>query len=428
MIKVLVFPSCNEPGLEIINSLAYSNKIMLFGGSSVEIEYDPSRLLLRKHLVCPHYSDPDFKERMEELLEEHQIDLVFPTVDLLVAEFSSWRLPHTTFVAPNSEAAHLFLSKSKTYERLKGIVPVPRLYDPTTFELPAYAKPDIGSGSRGGMVLNTEAELRLAFEKGLLVMEYLPGDEFTVDCLNDLKGCLRFSHVRIRGRIGRNIALGTKGIFVAEIEEAVKRIAEEIRIEGPWFAQFKISREGRPVLMEVNCRVAGSMTLTRLSGVNIPLLSVFMFMGYEVEIPRLIPGVLLNRCLRNLCEMGEFQWVIWDLDDTLIRKDGKPNPEAIACLYDLHNRGVAQLLLTRNPNADRLLAVHRIPNFFIDVRSAEDKLTELERLVRTHGIRLEACIVVNDSMTENLVIQKRFPQLRVITPAMLDLLGKEKVT
>jgi hypothetical protein len=427
MFRVLVFPSCNEPGLEIINSLARSNKITLFGGSSVEVEYDPSRVLLKNYIVCPKYPCSDFKERMETLLEEHQIDLVFPTVDVLVAEFSSWRLPRTTFVTPNSEAARLFLSKSKTYERLKDIVAVPRLYDLTTFELPAYAKPEIGSGSRGAVVINTIDDLHIALQEGLLVMEYLPGDEFTVDCFNDLQGRLRFSHVRVRGRIGRGIALGTKGVFLAEIEEAVTRISEHVRIEGPWFAQFKINREGRPVLLEVNCRVAGSMTLTRLSGVNIPLLSAFLFMGYDIEIPPLIDGVLLNRCLRNLCETKEFQWVIWDLDDTLLRKDGKPDPDAIACVYDLNNRGLTQLLITKNPDADRVLKTHKLPNFFIEIRSTDDKLAELERIMATYDIGAETCIMVNDSMTENLAIQKRFPQLRVITPAMLDLLGREKI-
>ncbi|GBC78110.1 hypothetical protein HRbin08_01596 [bacterium HR08] len=428
MFRVLVFPSCNEPGLEIINSLIHSNKIILFGGSSIDVEYDPSRLLLKNYIVCPSYYQPDFKERMERLLQEHRIDVVFPTMDLLVAEFSKWRLPHATFITPNSETAHLVLSKSKVYERLRGIIPVPHRYDSTNFELPAYAKPDIGSGARGGMLVTTMEELQIALKKGLLVMEYLPGDEFTVDCLNDLDGRLRFLQVRLRGRIGRNIALGTKGVLMTEVEEAVRRIAEEIRIEGPWFAQFKMNREGRPVLMEINCRVAGSMTLTRLSGVNIPLLSVFLFMGYEVEIPRPIPKVLLNRCLRNCCEVESFQWVVWDLDDTLIRKDGKPNPEAIACLYDLNNRGISQILLTKNPEANRILKSHRIPDFFLEVRITDDKLTELERIMGTYGIQAETCIMVNDSVTENLILQRQFPQLRIITPAMLDLLGREKVS
>jgi hypothetical protein len=428
MFRVLVFPSCNEPGLEIINSLIHSNKITLFGGSSVDVEYDPSRLLLKNYIVCPSYYQPDFKERMERLLQDNRIDVVFPTVDLLVAEFSKWRLPRTTFITPNSEAAHLVLSKSKVYERLRGIIPVPRLYDSTNFELPAYAKPDIGSGARGGMLVTTMEELEIALKKGLLVMEYLPGEEFTVDCLNDLDGRLRFLQVRLRGRIGRNIALGTKGVLMTEIEEAVRRITEEIRIEGPWFAQFKMNQGGQPVLMEINCRVAGSMTLTRLSGVNIPLLSVFLFMGYEVEIPQPIPKVLLNRCLRNFCETESFQWVIWDLDDTLIRKDGKPNPEAIACLYDLNNRGISQILLTKNPDADRILKTHRIPDFFREVRITDDKLAELERIMGTYAILAETCIMVNDSMTENLTLQKQFPQLRIITPAMLDLLGREKVS
>ncbi|MCS6862928.1 MAG: ATP-grasp domain-containing protein, partial [Abditibacteriales bacterium] len=346
MWRVLVFPSCNEPGLEIITSLAKSNKIALFGGSSYNLDYDPSRLILKNHLLCPDYYDRHFKRDFQKVIDDYQIDIVFPSMDVLVAEFSRWRLPNTTFIVTNTEAATLFLSKSKTYERLKNVVPVPRLYDADHVEFPAYAKPDCGSGSREAMMINTDEELHLARKRGLLISEFLPGDEFTVDCLNDLNGRLLFSNVRVRGHIGRGIALGTRDVFYPEISDNVRRIAQEVRIEGPWFAQFKISRDGQPKLMEVNARVAGSMSLTRLCGVNIPLMSVFLFKGYEVRVPQARTGVLLNRCLRNLGEVNDFKWVIWDWDDTILRKDGKPDPDVIACLYDYNNRGIKQILIS----------------------------------------------------------------------------------
>ncbi|MFL5111983.1 MAG: hypothetical protein ACJ8DG_03340 [Microvirga sp.] len=45
-IRVLVFPSANEPGLEILQALAKSNKIELLAGSSFDRAYDPSRVLV----------------------------------------------------------------------------------------------------------------------------------------------------------------------------------------------------------------------------------------------------------------------------------------------------------------------------------------------------------------------------------------------
>src|SRR6476619_3984645 len=71
LFRVLVFPSANEPGLEIIRSL---------GGSSYEVEYDPSRPLLRNHLRCPALGEPGFRDELERLLRENEINVLFPTV------------------------------------------------------------------------------------------------------------------------------------------------------------------------------------------------------------------------------------------------------------------------------------------------------------------------------------------------------------
>jgi predicted ATP-grasp superfamily ATP-dependent carboligase len=429
MFRVLVFPSCNEPGLEIINSLSKSNKVTLYGGSSYNLEFDPSRVILRNHIKCPDYYSEDFADKFKRILEENRIDIVFPTMDILVAEFSKWSLPGVTFITCNPETAELFLSKSRTYERLRNVVPVPRIYYDSSgdIELPVFAKPDVGSGSRSSRLICTKSQLNLAREEGLLITEFLPGEEFTVDCINDLHGRLLFYNVRIRGHVGRGISLGTSSKPDLRIETYVRNIAKEVRIEGPWFAQFKVDRSGEPKLMEVNCRVAGSMTLTRLSGVNIPLLAVFLYMGFAVEVPRPIMNIRLNRCLRNFGEMDDFAWLIWDLDDTILRKDGKPDPDVIACMYDCNNRGKKQILLTKNEKVEKLLEIHHIPHFFVEVCYTRDKVMELRRILSVYSLEANECVMVNDSIMENLMLQKEFPNLRILRPDSLELLGKERV-
>jgi len=425
--NVFVFPSCNEPGLETINALAKSNKFILFGGSSYDTTYDPARLALENYVHCPGYDEQGFEQTFRSILEEHDIDLVFPAWDPLVAIFSKWRMDKTVFVTPNVEVAELLLSKSATYARLDGIVPVPRVYAVDEVMFPAFAKPDRGSGSRDTMVVRTSDELRVANQKGLLVAEYLPGPEFTVDCVSDLSGRLMFSNVRIRGHIGRGIALGTKTVQHERIAECVKSAAEELRIEGPWFAQFKLDEHDQPKLTEINARIAGSMTLTRMSGVNIALISAFMFTGHEVKIPCMTGDVLINRSLQTAATTAPFNCVIWDLDDTIIRKDGKPDPDVMACLYDLDNRGVKQFLLSKNPNLESVLARHRIPDIFVEARFTEDKLQEIERVVQTCGVDIDCCVLVNDSYQENLAIQDRLPSLRTVTPDALPVLGREPI-
>ncbi len=427
MYRAIVFPSCNEPGLEIANALIKSNKVHLFGGSSFEVEFDPSRMILRNHLPCPKLDSTGFREEFKQLLFVHGIDTVFPATDNLVEEFSKWQVEGVTFITANPDTAKLVTSKSRVYERLVGVIPVPEIYTADTVVFPAYAKPDVGAGSRGHSVVRNRQECDVAIADGLLLTEYLPGEEFTVDCINDLQGRLLFCGPRLRGRIGRGISLGTKTITCSRIEEYVRMIAERIRIEGPWFAQFKVSRSGQLTLMEINARVGGSMTMTRLAGVNIPLLALFLYKGLEVEVPSLLPGMVLNRCLVNHIEGKDFSCVLWDLDDTLLRKDGKPDPEAMASLFDCHNRGIKQLLLTKNPNVHALLTAHGIPLFFDEVLYAEDKLFAVRPLLNRHGILAEDCVAVNDSNTEKLALQHMLPRLRVIGPDALEVLGREKV-
>src|SRR5207253_8152687 len=72
----------------IFQALAKSNKIELLAGSSFDRAYDPSRVLVERHLECPALGDPGFRARFEALLRCHAVDLVFPTVDAVVAELA----------------------------------------------------------------------------------------------------------------------------------------------------------------------------------------------------------------------------------------------------------------------------------------------------------------------------------------------------
>lgn len=425
MYRVFVFPTSNWVGLEIVQALSKSNKIELSGGSSYDTTHDPSRVILKTHVLCPGHEDSDFDERFLEILRKHSIDLVFPAWDPLVARFSDWDVPGVKFVVPNSATAHLVLSKRATYEAVAGAVPVPQCYDAESVEFPAFGKPDRGSGSKSTMMIESDADLRVALEKDLLISEYLPGEEYTCDCFSNLNGNFLFGNIRLRGRIGQGVALGSRYVHRPDILESCASIAQRIRIEGPWFAQFKVSVLGVPTLMEVNARIAGSGGLTRFSGVNIPLMSVFLFMGARVTVPKLSPGVLVNRTLVGNVETPAFKWVIWDMDDTLVRKDGKPDPDSMACLFDCHNRGLRQILVTKNPDPLGMLREHKIPNFFVEIRQTQDKILEVERILDEYQIDPRDGVMVNDAYSEILFLQERIPDLRIVTPDALCVLGRE---
>ncbi|HEO72181.1 MAG TPA: hypothetical protein ENN80_13045, partial [Candidatus Hydrogenedentes bacterium] len=123
MHRVFVFPTANEPGLEIVQALAKCHDITLFGGSSHETEYDPARLLLEHFVDCPWYRQADFAQRFQEILRDLDIDVLFPAWDPLVALFADWNVPGLCPIACNPDTAHMLLYKSRLYDRLEGVVP-----------------------------------------------------------------------------------------------------------------------------------------------------------------------------------------------------------------------------------------------------------------------------------------------------------------
>ncbi|OGG09737.1 hypothetical protein A2154_00030 [Candidatus Gottesmanbacteria bacterium RBG_16_43_7] len=428
LFRVLVFPSCNEPGLEIIHALTKSNKVVLFGGSSGDTAIDPSKNILRYHLKIPSLYDRKFRGKFIEILKRHKINYVFPTVDALVAEFSTWKVKGVTFLVTDTISAKLAMSKSALYKRLAGIIPVPQLYsDRKEISYPAFAKFDGFAGAKGAFVVRNAVDLAKAERDKMIVCQYLEGDEYTVDAVSDLGGKLLFHNARKRSKIGRSIALGTKSVKRRDISKYMHKIARELKIRGPWFAQFKSDGKGQLILLEVNCRMGGSSTLTRLSGVNIPLLSLFLFAKYDVQVAKVSQALEINRALTNYTDPLKLKAVFWDLDDTLIRKDGKTDPDSIACLYDLYNRGTRQILISRKPDVRALSVKYKLPPIFRDIQCSSDKVKTIRNYLRQNNLPAPAVAVINDSNIENRALQKAFPKMLIVTPECLERLGREKI-
>ena len=85
-----------------------------------------------------------------------------------------------------------------------------------SIEYPVFLKPDIGYGSRGTYKANnlSEVEFYKNKDKDLIILEYLPGNEFTIDCFTNFKRELLFIGPRLRNRISNGISVNTSTINV----------------------------------------------------------------------------------------------------------------------------------------------------------------------------------------------------------------------
>jgi carbamoyl-phosphate synthase large subunit len=422
--RVLVLPSVNEPGLEVIRALLRNPRFTVLGASALPADVDPSASLVAKRVVLPTLGDRGFEAALRETIAREAIDVVFPTVDALVAELASWPDRPALFVVPRADVAARCLSKRATAEAVGHLVATPRAFErDADVVFPAWAKPDRGSGSRGSGPVVDDADLAVARARGHLVLEYLPGDEYTVDCCGDADGELLVASVRRRAAVGRGIALASELVEDAPIEAAVRAIAAHLRIAGPFFVQFRRRADGTPVLLEINARVGGSMGLTRLAGANIPQMAIWALAGHAVRAPRLLRGARAVRCLDTRGGLDGFALVVWDLDDTLLRADGTLDPGVFAHVVDYANRGIRQVVLSRNVDPDAALASRHARGFFERVIRTSDKVGDLVALLEELGLAASSVVSINDSIAERLALEERLPDLVQLTPDAVDLLA-----
>ncbi len=420
---VLVFPSCNEPGLEIVESLRHHPSMTVVAASSMPAEQDPSASLVRRHHWLPMVDAAGFDAALDALIEDESVDMVFATVDAVVEVFAARAWQGVTFVGPDAATAAVCASKRATLARLAGVVPVPESVDEGGR---AFAKPDRGGGSRGARVVESAEQWAKARAEGCVIQEVLEGDEYTVDCLGGPAGELLAVNVRRRSLVGRGIALASEFVRDDGIHALVEAVAGELRVAGPYFVQFKRDRAGTPKLLEVNARVGGSMGSTRMRGVNIPLMAAFAFSGQHVRPPAPNKVHHVRRRLTTGADLPVPDAVIWDLDDTLVDRRGLPMPLAVAHLLDLHNQGVRQWLMTKNVSPRELMESAMIPDVFVDVIQTDDKLASLRTFFADQGLSPHEVLMINDSYSERLEHQGHWATLQVIGPDMLDALPWER--
>lgn len=422
VVRVLVFPSCNEPGLEIVESLLQHPRFRVVGASSLDPAVDPSAALLERHFRLPSLYDAHFRDALDALVVSEEIDLIFSSMDVVTEAFSLHHFPRGVFVGPSPDIAAICASKRAMFLALEGVVPLPAdLSD--HISLPAFAKPDRGGGSRGTRVVNTIAERDAALKENCVLQQVLPGDEYTVDCCGDRDGNLLTATIRRRAAIGRGIALATEIVEDDDMLHHVHALADTLCIAGPFFVQFKRDAMGVARLLEVNARVGGSMTGTRLHGINIPLMAALSFLKVPVQAPRPVQSPRMVRRLTQTGSLAPFTHVIWDLDDTLVHADGNADPMAVAHLLDLKHRGVLQLLLTLNRDPKALMATAFVPDCFAEVHTTTNKVDFLREWFAHSGVEPADTVLINDSGAERRAIEAEFADLRCLAPWNLDALG-----
>ena len=355
--RVLVYPCGTEIGLEIYKSLNKSTHYEIFGGSST---YDHGQFVYSNYIDgLPFITDESTDKeicRFNKIMMENNVDYIYPALDGVLTVFAKKRsLLKPILIAPSATTAEITRSKKRTYEVLSGIVPVPELYDINSDieTFPVFVKPDRGQGTVGALKIDCKRDLKRVLYKDdkMLVLEYLPGKEYTIDCFTNADGKLIYARARGRKRIKGGISVNA--VFEEEtiFEQYAEKINKTIRQKGGWFFQVKEDKNGTPKILEVASRIAGTSAIARVSGVNLPLLTVDLFNGVAIDsviINSESQRLELDRALSNCFRWDlEYDKVYVDYDDIII-VDSRVNTQLLSFLYQCINKKKKIILLTKH--------------------------------------------------------------------------------
>ena len=350
--NVLVFPAGTEIAFEIHDALKCSKFVKLFGATSVPCHAD----FVFENCIAglPFVSSPDLIDRLNEVIDRYHIDYVYPAHDSALKRFSDEREKiHAPVIASDKRTVEICRSKNETYAFLSGASYLPAFYSSAEAvpSYPVFIKPAVGQGSEGARIIRDRAHLEEALSEGIeySICEYLPGDEYTVDCFTDRHGVLRVVCPRTRERIRAGIAVRSRNLPESpEIRAVAEDINSRLSFNGAWFFQLKRNAAGEFRLLEIAPRIAGTMGLTRNLGINMPLLTLYNFWGFDVTIVSNEANLLLDRAFISRFRTNySYSNVYVDFDDTLV-VSGKVNAYLMMFLYQALNQGKKLFLLTRH--------------------------------------------------------------------------------
>jgi carbamoyl-phosphate synthase large subunit len=216
------------------------------------------RFIADDFIVVPRHGDDDLWTIMQKRLVEKRIDLVIPSFDETLLGWAERRetLQHggTTVVVSPPDAVSIFVDKWKSYQFFRDIS-VPTVSTSLNQEYP-LVKPRFGRGGSGVKITDTPVLM-----DGMISQEVAVGKEFTVDILCSPESDPIYIVPRFRETVASGKSLDGRVFYAPEIDEYVRRICIESKLQGPANIQGFLGNDKTIVFIEVNPRIAGGMAL-----------------------------------------------------------------------------------------------------------------------------------------------------------------------
>ncbi len=271
----------------------------------------------------PLAQDKNFIEQLLSICERRIIHVVLPLVTKelipLAQNKRKFEEQETKVLVSDVDSLEVANNKSRLYQFLewRGIE-VPKykvvenidqfklaIEESMASQKRVCFKPSVSNGSRGFRVIANDIDehdllfnekpnstyislgdaMRILSSKPfpeLLVAEYLPGDEYSVDCLAD-HGEVKLIVPRLRTKMINGVSVEGEFVDDKNIIAYCSQIIKELRLHGNIGIQVKRSSEERSLVIEINPRVQGTIVAGLGAGINLPVLAIKQELGLPIS-------------------------------------------------------------------------------------------------------------------------------------------------
>lgn len=319
-------------------------RIRLIGA---DMNDDPSILqMFDAYYPVPRGDHPDYTKTLKQICCREKVDILLPIMsvelDALAKERNDFSRIGTLVSVSDPEPLAIANNKLRLLRYLsRQGLPCASFYEVSSVEdLKAAARelgyPDkkvcvkatSGSGSRGFRILDdscsrlelflhakpTSAWIRLdemadILEEAetfpeLIVMEYLPGTEYTVDLLAD-HGSVMVSCCRKSLNMENSIMLDGEVVENRKVNELCGKLTEMLKLDGNIGFDIREREDGTPLIMECNPRITAGIPVFLEAGVNLPYLNIKRLLKEPLPECRLKTGTVVKRRWQEMAYQRE---------------------------------------------------------------------------------------------------------------------------
>lgn len=290
----------------------------------VDCENNPVMKLFVDIFYCvPRYTSKEYVDVLLEICRKEKVDVFFPQISMelsiIAKRIDEFEALGVYVALTNIDTLQVANNKLKLYEAMeKAGIQTPEFYKVSSSEelilnakklgypdKPVCLKLTESSGSRGVRIIKEDIskvdlfvsqkptsmyitmdemcsildEMKICPD--MMIMEYLPGCEYTVDLLAE--------HGKVLYMAGRRNIVSSASIAMDSIVEKKERayeicteIVRLLGLDGNVGFDFMLDEEDEPYLTDLNPRVTATIVLFLAAGINFPYLRIKQLLGEKL--------------------------------------------------------------------------------------------------------------------------------------------------